>query len=583
MSSVRSLIDGYRQSAFFLTRSANELEQLLKNCEAFPDEACSTEASTDKDNSDSSSANKRKLDETDTGKKDGSASEESNEHTNQTLEKTVEKVRNDEGYQPSNMKISRVESPSVSAETGIGMNQLKGNSPFITEQSTTRKESVELSISSHQILAKKEKVTNSDDSTTKVPIPEVLQPVPELLHLPSSDDSTEEQMKSPIRISLQSPTNQLQQQQQHHHVSQTTPVRITIAQPIHVENILKSPIVLHSSSTRGNNAGDIQGVGQNTAIITQSLNIVNQYQNRSPSGHLRQLQPILPRTQVGSTVLYAHPATHQVSANQHQQQPQPQQQQQQYHQQQHHKQSHQQQQKQQQPKQIILQQVQHSQQQQQQQHQQQQQQQPQHQQQQQQHQQQQQQHQQQQQQQHQQQQQQHQHQQRQQYQQQTNRSSHSNSVNISRSHSEHGASNIIPGQMYLIHSGNGSQQQMNRHMSEQSNRQPSTPVHHSGTHHQALQSAGTHQQTVFNFENSPQQLLEVRTAQQYTHSRVSPHSSMNYHHGSPASSPIMQGSRQSNEIHRQSQMSSADIQRQVHSDYQHNSGHNMVFDGHQSH
>ncbi|XP_066913694.1 nuclear factor of activated T-cells 5-like [Clytia hemisphaerica] len=46
LSSVRALIAGYRQSAAYLTRSADELEELLKNCQAFPDEAVKTETVT---------------------------------------------------------------------------------------------------------------------------------------------------------------------------------------------------------------------------------------------------------------------------------------------------------------------------------------------------------------------------------------------------------------------------------------------------------------------------------------------------------------------------------------------------------
>ena len=38
VSAVKGLIDGYRQSASFLHRSADELERLLKHCEAFTEE-----------------------------------------------------------------------------------------------------------------------------------------------------------------------------------------------------------------------------------------------------------------------------------------------------------------------------------------------------------------------------------------------------------------------------------------------------------------------------------------------------------------------------------------------------------------
>ena len=38
VKSMKNLIDGYRQSASFLHRSADELEKLLKHCEAYSEE-----------------------------------------------------------------------------------------------------------------------------------------------------------------------------------------------------------------------------------------------------------------------------------------------------------------------------------------------------------------------------------------------------------------------------------------------------------------------------------------------------------------------------------------------------------------
>ena len=125
-------------------------------------------------------------------------------------------------------------------------------------------------------------------------------------------------------------------------------------------------------------------------------------------------------------------------------------------------------------------------------------------------------------------------------------------------------------------------QQQGRH---QHQHVPQSRHLHPTTYHQV----GGHHQTIFNFDTSSPQLLEPRQ----THVHIQRSSPMPYHSVmSPVSSPHLQELSRQTHLHDAVRQMDArhtqDINHQVHeinrqalSDYQH--GHNMVFESHQSH
>ena len=147
---VRNLIDGYRQSASFLHRSADELERLLKQCEAYTDE------------------------------KPGDTSP-----SNATS--------NDVNACPHTLDKSKVISVSTESEV------CKSNGSI--EVSTTTSSEVNVTVSSSSSHGLRQQVISMDvdlDEVKKEPI----QPVPGLLHLRSSE--TPETMSKHIRTVVSS-------------------------------------------------------------------------------------------------------------------------------------------------------------------------------------------------------------------------------------------------------------------------------------------------------------------------------------------------------------------------------------------
>ncbi|XP_057289871.1 uncharacterized protein LOC130612559 [Hydractinia symbiolongicarpus] len=252
VTAVRSLIDGYRQSASFLHRSADELERLLKHCEAYTDEG-GEESSVNTEN-------KVKVDKVE---------KRPNAKVTNEIEKPVEAV-------------AEIQIPK-SVET--------------IEKRSTMDEQLTINVQMNAVVKKEVDLKREEIE---------LQSAPELLHLHTSSAQIPERVHSPVINTQRSPLHTQQYQ-----VLQSPNVHKQLLTP-HSHGVRPSSVHQHSTHSSTLSQQQQQQQQERSIVLTHAGHNPNRNPSPSQSLHTQKMS----RNTSPSPTAHSQQASHNHSPSQ---------------------------------------------------------------------------------------------------------------------------------------------------------------------------------------------------------------------------------------------------------------------------